>query len=408
MLDFNKKRRAVKLENFSLSASLFFFLLPLPFIRITGFLSGTVVLALLISVIRIIRRTYRFDRYMCIVLIFFTMGEVLALMNCTDVLKTFSFSAQKMIVLLLIYPTMKYYLSDDYSLVKGITLYKDGCIVASVVALLSYILKIHIPFVSTKYATGRLIIAGLGPNVIARLFCVGAIIALYQAQISSGKRKALLYVEYTTIVLVILATVSTSGIGLLVLGSSLIYYRYNEGIRKIGFVKLVSVVSMLIIVLIIAYQRIPYIQIQIQKLIARERANQLLDTERSGYSLHSRTAGLQDYGTHVLEYWFAGVGYGLSSVLNEKTIHFPILASLVETGVFGLISCCYMYISPFSRSIQMWKSKKYTVYGIITITVILGDMVQPNPNYVFTWFAIFLSMCAYNVWKMNESRGIIR
>ena len=47
--------------------------------------------------------------------------------------------------------------------------------------------------------------------------------------------------------------------------------------------------------------------------------------------------------------------------------------------------------------------------------VTLGDMIQPNPNYIFTWFAILLPMFGNEMeaieeknvsYSINELRGL--
>lgn len=385
---------------------LFFFLLPLPFVKLTASISGAALLGVLICLFGVFAHKYYLDKYILTVSIFFIFGELLALLICEDVSRTVTFSIQKLIVVLVIFPTIMYFLNSDEKLKQGITGYKVGCLVSACFSLLAYMLGISIPFVATKFSTGRLTVAGMGPNVIARMFCIGAFIAFYQAQVSVGKQKIKNYVEYIVFTLAIMATVSTSGYALLLLGSIILYLKYNEGVHRKGILKIIVVFVCVIALLVFLYNRVPFVRSQVEKFVVREELNRVMDEESEGFSLHGRLEGLGSYSSDAIKHSITGVGYGCSSFLYGRTIHFPILASLIETGIFGLVSCICLYFFPILVSIRIWNNKKYAVFGIISLVMTLGDMVQPNPNYVFSWFGIFLSISAYRI-MTKEQHGEI-
>lgn len=395
-----RKMKTEKADRLKLLPSLFYITLPMPFLRLNGSVPVAAIIGLVICIICILKRRFFVDNYMVFVLFFFAIGEALALTNGINTSKTITYTLQKFIIVLTIYPTIMITLKDPRSIRLGVSYFKYGCLFVIIISLIAYVFRVNISFVATKYATGRLIIAGMGPNVIARLFCIGALIALYQAQVTKGREHIINYIEFVICSLGILATISVSGFLLLFVGSIFIYLKFNEGVHKFGILKVIFILVLFCLLLVLLYHNVPFVQTQVQKLLLRAETNRMLDNINEGFSLHGRLSGLENYAQNAIRYCIAGVGYGNSSFLAGKTIHFPILAALVETGLFGLISCAYMYGFAFFASIKLLKNSSFAFYGILSITIILGDMVQPNPNYVFTWFAIFLSICAYRI--MND------
>lgn len=387
-----------RLRDLSFLGYLFFALLPLPFIKVNDTFTGASILGIVLCGVYVLHEQYYVNKYMMLVTLLFVCGELLSITICTDISKTLIYTIQKLIVVLVVYPLMRKMLKTPQSLLASISTYRFTCVAIAVVALFTYIVHANISFIGTKYSMQRLTITGLGPNVIARLFCVGAFIALYEAQIKkSFEEKFLSYMQYIVLVLAIAVTLSTSGIILLVLGTLLIYLSYNEGVRKIGIVKLLIVIAVVLIVFIAVYHKIEFVHSQVTKLIIRELSKISMDAESGGFSLHGRMEGLENYWSNAVQYLFIGVGYGCSSVINGVTIHFPILASLLETGILGFASCLLLYGHPLKSIYEIWNNKNIRIYGIISLVILIGDMVQPNPNYIFTWFAIFLACCAQNI-----------
>lgn len=391
---------------FSTLGYLFFALLPLPFIKLGNSLTGAVFIGIALCIYYIAKRRYYIDNYMLIVTFLFVGGELLSLFRCTEFSRTISSSIQKLIIILVIYSLMRRLLRSSQSIFAAGSVYKYASLTLAVIALISIIFHINVPFVTTNYRTLRLVIAGHGPNVIARLFCIGAFFALYDAQVAAQiKEKARYYIQYIIFVLAVAATVSLFGILLLAIGTFLIYISFNRGVRKIGIIKLLIAIGIVVLAIVIAYYKIEYVHNIIDQFIIREEAIRLSDSQNGGFSLHGRTGGLRNYGANAIKYYVVGVGYSCSNNINGQTIHFPILASLLETGVLGLASCLILYGYPIKCACMIWGNKSFRIFGIVSLTIFLGDMVQPNPNYVFTWFGIFLSICAYHSvkgWQLTE------
>ena len=380
----------------------YFFLLPLPYFGVNNTLTVATIFGVILCVFLALKKRYYCDRYMMMVFLLFIIGELLSLLICTNTSKSVSYTLQKAIVLFVVYSlTMSYVAGDSNRLDRCINSYKIGCLITALLSMAYYVFGVSVPFISTKFATGRLVVSGLGPNVVARLICVGAFICLYYAQIKKKKEKVLSYIEYGICSLTILSTISTSGMALLAIGSILIVLKYNEGVKKLGAVKIIAMIIGIIILAIIAYYTIPFVQNQVDKLLLRSNVNQMIDAGQGEYTFHGRLNGLENIWKYLQEFFIVGVGYGCSSVLSGTTIHFPIIASYIETGIFGFVSCLIMYGVPVVCALKIFKSKQLGIYGIISMVIFMGDMIQPNPNYVFTWFAIFLCCAAHRCQKNN-------
>ena len=140
-------------------------------------------------------------------------------------------------------------------------------------------------------------------------------------------------------------------------------------------------------------------------LILREQQNKLIDDENTGYSMHGRLSELSVIAENFFRYSLVGIGYGCSGYYTGVTIHFPLISAWVETGILGFASCCFLYGYPAWCAVKLLKRPDYAFFSIISLIMIAGDMVQPNPNYWFTWYAIFLPCIAYLCHSKEKKRS---
>ncbi|MDN6162239.1 MAG: hypothetical protein L0I79_05650, partial [Atopostipes sp.] len=81
--------------------------------------------------------------------------------------------------------------------------------------------------------------------------------------------------------------------------------------------------------------------------------------------------------------------------LVGTVIHFPLLAALVEIGLIGFFGILIMYFYPIYMIFKRKRIVRWDVTSVLSVLIILGDMIQPNPNYRFTWFAILLPVVIF-------------
>lgn len=380
------KNGSIDTGTFPLPVAAFYVLLGMPFLNITSVLTFAAILGTVIAFWGLITGKYRIDKYMLAVLGLYVVGEALALVNCPDKGRTLRYTVEKGLVLLALYPIMANTLKGPGKWLRACELYKDGCLISALFVWIAYFTGLRISFISTAFSANRLMFANFGPNVAARLFCIGALIAFYKAQIEEGRRKLRAYAEYAVIGFALATTISMSGILLLALGTVVIFGAYNKGVKRFGVVKYVAVILALCVAAVLAYRFIGAVSAQVDKLIFRARANQ------SDIS-NGRLDFLDGFGSHVLRYWLFGVGYACSNYVVGMTIHFPIIAAIVEIGVFGFFSVLYQYGAVALRNVNgILFGGRERFPAFLSLLILLGDMVQPNPNYLFTWFAIFLGM----------------
>ena len=210
-----------------------FFLLPFPFLQYEGF-TLPMLIAVLYCGFLVIQKRYPLDKYMLFSFCLFIIGEVLSLFQCPDLGKSISNSAQKILILFLLYPLMAASLKNKERIDKSLRLYRIACLIMAAMCLAKQLSIVSFPFIGTKFAAHRLTIGGLGPNVIARMFIIGAFSSLYEAQIHSGKKTAFHYIECIVITCGVMATISTSGILLFAVGTMWIFLSFNRGVRRIG------------------------------------------------------------------------------------------------------------------------------------------------------------------------------
>ncbi len=387
--------RVTNKDKFRIGKVLFFVSLGMPFIQLTSVLTGAAIISLLVVIyLYVVVKKVRTDIYISFVLILFVYGEVLALYNCPDLIKTFVFSGQKLMVLLLLYPAMKYYISDDIEQHEAFRLYCFGCMITGAFVLMSGIFHVSVPFVGYAYKTGRVVLSEFGPNVTARLFCIAAVYMLYRAQVTKKGEKLRCYLVWLMLSLCLGMTLSISGILLYAIGIVAVYLIFNKGIQKYGIIKLLIIIMFGAAFIYMAYLRIEVFRSLVERVIIRITMTNTNDDISNG-----RFDGLNNFFELLPKHFLTGIGYGCSSVVSAsgKTIHFPILAAIIETGIFGFISCVILYGVPAFRNIYILIQKRgKNIFCIISLLMILGDMIQPNPNYLFTFFAVFISMCGKN------------
>lgn len=370
---------------FPLYISAFYILLGIPFLNVSLVLTFAAVLGVFIALYSIITGKYRINRYMLIVGGLYFFGELLAIIsNCPDIGRTLRYTVEKGLVLLVLYPIMSSSINTENKRYMACNLFKTGCLISALFVWIAYFTSIPISFISTAFRTQRLIFADYGPNVIARLFCIGSLIALYQAQIELGRKKLFHYAEYIVIGFATVSTISMAGIILFVSGSLVVFCMYNKGIKRFGVVKFIAILICIIICGVLAYFNVSAVRTNVDKYLYRANLNQ--DDISNG-----RLEVLKGFDEHLLKYWLLGAGYACSNYVVGRTIHFPIIAAMIEIGIFGFISVLYQYGSVTMRDFRMlWLKKKFRFYSVLSLLIIIGDMVQPNPNYLFTWFAIFI------------------
>lgn len=369
----------------------FFFLLAMPFIKYSLVLTGAALIGIPIAFYGLfISQKYKIDNYLIWVVGFYLIGELLALFSTPDLGRTMRYSIEKLLVLLVLYPIMKNTITSNEKQTCIANVYKMGCLISALFVWISSIAHIRIGFISDAFQTHRLIFAGYGPNVSTRLFCIGSLIALYEAQKNSGKQMVLNYLEYILISFAAISTVSMSGLIIFAVGSVGTFLMFNRGVKRYGVIKIIIVTAFIVCVVVLAYHKVEIITQIINKFLYRLNANQ--DDISNG-----RLEVLSDFWSHFSNHWMVGIGYGCSYHLVGRTIHFPIIASLVEIGIFGFASVLIQYGYPIVNLIAYHNSnKKLDFFSFLSIMIIIGDMIQPNPNYLFTWFAIFLGMIRVN------------
>ena len=362
----------------------FFTLLGMPFLHINQVLTFAAVFAVILLIYEFCTGNYRIDRYAVVVLAFFTLGEAMALFKCPDLVRTLKSSVEKYFVILILYPLMLTTIDTEHKRTQACNCFKYGCLISAVFVWISYFTTIRIGFISSGFKTHRLILSGYGPNVVARLFCIGSLIALYQAQTSEKKRtRVIRYIEFIIIGFAVISTISMSGIILFLLGTIVIYCTYNNAFKRNGLLQVFLVVCIAAIAGLYLYMNVDQIRTIADNYLFR------VNVVNQNDVTNGRMEGLIAAYNEGSSYCLFGLGYGCSHYLAGKTIHFPLIAALPETGLFGFISVVCQYGTLLHRDLSNLRYNS-DFYAILSVLIMIGDMIQPNPNYLFTWFAIII------------------
>lgn len=347
-------------------------------------------IGLLIIANLIINKRYKINKVIIIAFSFFLFGGFLGMFQSPDIVRSLKGIIQQALVIFMLYPVMKNYIKDDLSFNKVLIYYKNGVLFLSILIVLYYIFNIDIGVVSTAYARSRTIIGDTGPNVVARILVIGALITLYFTQIRSiEKNKYKLYIEFLIISFGVFSTASVSGVLLLTIGVVWVLYRYNLKRDTKNIKRLFLFFLLGILIIIFSYNQYDIVRVKIDNTL--QRVNIAFFTYDDIKS-NNRVLLLTGFTEYIGRYWIFGIGYSNSNYLAEKTIHFPLIAAIVEVGIIGFMGVFIMYFYPIYRIFKGRKTVQFDIATILSVLIIIGDMIQPNPNYRSTWFAILLPL----------------
>jgi O-antigen ligase len=258
-----------------------------------------------------------------------------------------------------------------------------GALVSSGIIITYFITGYSFGIVEEIFLTNRITLTSYGPNVVSRLFCIAALITyskiFKQSRLRSISIEILKFIIFT---FCIITTVSTAGVVMTIIGALIIHYK--NIISKKTFITSITLLIIAILFALYIFDN-SFMQQQIDKFILRE----LINAE--DYDFHGRLIPLDDLISYIIPNFIIGCGYACSNILVGRTIHFPFISALVETGILGLISILMLYAYPWICILKKQeKGKRLNVINAIMFVVFLGDMIQPNPNYRFTWMMIIL------------------
>lgn len=379
--------------------ALFFLSLGLPSLQIIANITLTDILGLLVFAKFLLKRKKVYIRmYLLVTALLFYIGALLGLANSNDIIRSFTGILHHSFIMILLPIILFQTTGSQEALKQVLSWYLYGAFISVGFVLIFIFFGYGFGIVDTVFLTGRVTLTTYGPNVVARLFCIAALITL--DRVFEQKRKSAMLLElfkYFLFIFGLFTTVSSSGIGLTAVGSVMIFcYHLRANIRKRYF-QIFVILSLFIIIGVALTNNYTFNQ-QIDKLIFRELT--LNSYDQGG--LHNRLAQLEGITELLIQYWFFGVGYACSSYETGITIHFPLIASFVETGIFGFISCLLLYAYPWICVLKKPHRKRFSMIGIVMLVIFVGDMIQPNPNYRFTWMALFMPCIHLTDAKNNE------
>lgn len=373
---------------------IYFFSLPLIFFKGPFGILVSDFIGLIIIMNLFIKRKYLINRTMSIAFLLFLIGSTMGMFQSPDITRSIKGIAQQSLVIFMLYPIMKNYVKSELTLKTVLTYYKNGVLLVSVFIVLFFWFNIDIGIVDTAFARSRTIIGDTGPNVVARLISIGALISLYFTQHNkSRKNRFKYYIEFIIMTYGVFSTASVSGLLILGFGTIWILYRYNLKKDSRNIKRLILILALAVFIGIFSYNRYDFVRYEVDRAV--QRASFTFSLEE-GYKLASpqntRLSLLSGFTNDLAKHWLFGVGYSNSNYLAEKTIHFPLVAALVEVGIIGFIGVFLMYSYPIYKVYTRKKMVRWDLTSILAFLIIAGDMIQPNPNYRFTWFAILLPL----------------
>lgn len=383
-----------KEKRLDLLGRLYFFSLPLTFITLPGGLLFSDLIGIILVVKMMFKNKYRVGLPLLIAFYFFLMGSLLGMIRSPDDLRSVKSIIQQTLVILVLYPVMKNYLNDCSNLKKVLNVYKNGVLILAFFIISFYLSGNTFGITNTVFASSRIAIGGTGPNVIARVLVIGALITLYFSQVGFKYRSSVIwYLQFFVISFGILTTLSISGILLWVIGSIWLLYVYNSKKNIKNFSRLLVIGGAGLLVMIFLYMRVDFIQDEIEMVL--QRVNSAVGVNFHSIMNNTRLILLRDFLDYLGDYWILGVGYSNSNYLVGTVIHFPLLAALVEIGLIGFFGILIMYFYPIYMIFKRKRIVRWDVTSVLSVLIILGDMIQPNPNYRFTWFAILLPVVIF-------------
>lgn len=396
MKSFNYKINDGKL---GILGGMYFFTLPLIFIKTPFEVQVSDLIGLVIVINLLIKQRFFMNRIMSIGFFLFFIGAIFGMFQSPDIIRNVKGITQQALVIFMLYPVMSYYITNNYRLNSVLRLYKNGALLLAILIILYHFFNLDFGVVDTAFAKSRTIIGDTGPNVVARIFVIGSMISLYFSQTMMKRNTTWkYYVEFLLMVYGVFSTASVSGVILLEIGSLMVLYRYNfkKDYRNQKRVLIISSIGM--IVFTYMYNKLAFVQYEVMRFSERFSSTfSINNSVSSSFSSNTRLALLDGFTNNIDKYLIFGIGYNNSNYIFHQTIHFPLVAAIIEIGIVGFLGVLVMYLYPMYRIIIRDKLTRWNITSILSVLIFLGDMIQPNPNYRFTWFAILLPIVSiYN------------
>ena len=376
----NSKRKDLLFFIFLFSVSL-----PFSFVKIFNSIYWIDIFIIFLIFISVIKKNYhlKIHTYLFFNSLLFILSALLSLSKCDNISSSLTQMLQHLIILLPLPVVMRLFLTCSDDIQKSMKFYIAASTILAFLIIISSIIKINIPIISTKFATERIIISNFGPNVIARLFLIAALFAFYFVVREKNSIRIAYFIVFLINSYGVVSTISIAGIILLTIGIVWIFVKYTRLPSLKSITRSVGSLLLLLIITSVLYNYHTNIKIIVDKIIYRELANR--QTEE--YDFHGRVVVIDNLDTALFDNFLIGIGYGQSAKIAGQTIHFPLISSYFETGILGLVSMVGLYFYPVWH---IFKRKKIDILSIVAILIFCGDMIQPNPNYRFTWYALYL------------------
>lgn len=395
-----------KIDNVKLGflGTLYFFTLPLIFLKIPSGILVSDIVGIIIIVNLFMKRRYYMNRILFFSFLFFLIGSIFAMFQNPDIIRSVKGLLQQALVIFMLYPIMKYYIKNTSYLNKVLNLYKNGALLITLLIILYHFFSIDFGIVDTAFARSRTVIGDTGPNVVARILVIGALISLYFSQIIRNENFiSRYYFEFVALIYGVFSTASVSGVLLLGIGTLLVLYRYNLKKDYKNIKRILALSSLGVTMFLFLYNKLAFVQYEVARF--RERffsTFRFEDGLASSFSSNTRLTLLSSFMDNIDKYFIFGIGYNNSNYISYQTIHFPLVAALVEIGIIGFIGVLLMYSYPIYKVFTNCKISRWNISSILAILIILGDMIQPNPNYRFTWFAILLPLISIDKYRFRD------
>lgn len=377
-------------KELKLIEKIFFFLLPIAFLRGPFEVPYSDILGFGLFIVYLLKGKPVIRKSLLFSLLLFWLGATLALFRNQDLATSLKGMIHHTIIILILPVVIFGAIDSEEKILTALKCYIFGTLVDALLVVGYVIFNMDSRFVGSVFLTSRVTIV-YGPNVTARLFCIAALAALYFVLNSDRAKQRIFYLgAFLLFVFCVMTTVSVSGVFLLVVGSVVVLMRFTAGRYRKNIARVLMGIFCMMIIALILYVCIPSIHVQIDKMAFR-----ILTNREEGNLLHGRTDFFPLFFQNFHEYLIAGIGYSCSYYVYGKTIHFPFFAALVEVGIFGFASLMILYCYPIFCIFKRERYRRWDISAIIAMVILCGDMIQPNPNYRFSWFAIFCACLCF-------------